>query len=426
MIVDDSAVVRGLISRWLEHEPDMVLAGLAIDGAKGVEKVKEIQPDVLILDIEMPNMGGLEALPKLLAAKPGLKVLMASTLTTRGANVTLRALELGAADFIPKPDSTRIGGADGFRTELLTKIRALCGRTRAWPLQTPETPAAQNLPGSQAAQNLPGSQAAQNLPGPHAAQNLNVSPTMGHSKPSPSGTSYASSPAQRPTSAPQASPLAAPNILRPIAPVPAPVIPLRPRAGPKRIDVLLVGASTGGPPALRNFLLGLGNEWKIPVLIVQHMPATFTTILAEHLDKALPQKVQEAKDGMLIESRNIYIAPGDFHMTIKNDPICKQIKLDQGPQVNWCRPAVDPLFKSAADIYGNHALAVVLTGMGHDGRDGAAALQGVNGTVMVQDEASSVVWGMPGAVAEAGYAEYIKPIDGLAQACKAFARGERP
>ena len=141
MIVDDSAVVRGLISRWLEHEPDMVLAGLAIDGAKGVEKVKEIQPDVLILDIEMPNMGGLEALPKLLAAKPGLKVLMASTLTTRGANVTLRALELGAADYIPKPDSTRIGGADGFRTELLTKIRALCGRTRSWPAPAAPAPA---------------------------------------------------------------------------------------------------------------------------------------------------------------------------------------------------------------------------------------------------------------------------------------------
>ncbi|EGF91401.1 cheB methylesterase family protein [Asticcacaulis biprosthecium C19] len=391
MIVDDSAVVRGLISRWLEHEPDMVLAGLAIDGAKGVEKVKEIQPDVLILDIEMPNMGGLEALPKLLAAKPGLKVLMASTLTTRGANVTIRALELGAADYIPKPDSTRIGGADGFRTELLTKIRALCGRTRAWPSQPSETP---------------------------AAQNLNSPSSMGHSH-----TSFSPAPSLRPASPGQH----APNILRPITPVAAPVVPLRPRStGPKRIDCLVVGASTGGPPALRNFLLGLGNDWKIPVLIVQHMPATFTTILAEHLDKALPQKVQEAKDGMLIESRNVYIAPGDFHMTIKNDPIVKQLKLDQGPQVNWCRPAVDPLFKSAADAYGNHALAVVLTGMGHDGRDGAASLQAVNGTVMVQDEASSVVWGMPGAVAEAGYAEYIKTIDGLAQACKAFARGERP
>lgn len=390
MIVDDSAVVRGLISRWLEHEPDMVLAGLAIDGAKGVEKVKEVQPDVLILDIEMPNMGGLEALPKLLAAKPGLKVLMASTLTTRGASVTIRALELGAADYIPKPDSTRIGGADGFRTELLTKIRALCGRTRAWPsapsLTSGSTPAA---------------------PAPSAtAHNLNATPSMGHS---------------HTAAQPQ------PSILRPAAPLhTAPVVQLRPRSGPKRIDVLVVGASTGGPPALRNFLLGLGPDWKLPVLIVQHMPATFTAILAEHLDKALPQKVQEAKDGMLIESRNVYIAPGDWHMTIKNDPICKQIKLDQGPQVNWCRPAVDPLFKSAADAYGNHALGVVLTGMGHDGRDGAQALVNVGASVMAQDEASSVVWGMPGAVAEAGLAEIIKPIEGLFAACKAFARGERP
>lgn len=378
MIVDDSAVVRGLISRWLEHEPDMVLAGLAIDGAKGVEKVKEIQPDVLILDIEMPNMGGLEALPKLLAAKPGLKVLMASTLTTRGANVTIRALELGAADYIPKPDSTRIGGADGFRTELLTKIRALCGRTRSWP-----TP--------------PSAGAAAPAPAPTA---------HGHTTPAPSAPAFRAAP----------------------KPVIVPITPtLRPRGtGPKRIDCLVVGASTGGPPALRNFLLGLGPDWKLPILIVQHMPATFTTILAEHLDKALPQKVQEAKDGMLIESRNIYIAPGDWHMTIKNDPICKQIRLDQGPQVNWCRPAVDPLFRSAAEVYGNHALGVVLTGMGHDGRDGAAAMVAVNGSVMVQDEATSVVWGMPGAVAEAGLAEIIKPIEGLSAACKAFARGERP
>ncbi|MDI7775419.1 chemotaxis response regulator protein-glutamate methylesterase [Asticcacaulis sp. EMRT-3] len=379
MIVDDSAVVRGLISRWLEQEPDMVLAGLAIDGAKGVEKVREIQPDVLILDIEMPNMGGLEALPKLLAAKPGLKVLMASTLTTRGANVTLRALELGAADYIPKPDSSRIGGADGFRSELLTKIRALCGRTRSWPLP----------PGAGTVERAP-----------------QVEKPAALERPSPAPAGF--TPAPRP-------------IITPAAPV------LRARSGgPKRIDALVVGASTGGPPALRAFLLGLGPDWKLPVLIVQHMPATFTAILAEHLDKALPQRVVEAKDGMNIESRTIYIAPGDFHMTIKGPLGLPTLKLDQGPQVNWCRPAVDPLFRSAAEVYGNHALGVVLTGMGHDGRDGAQALVNVNGSVLVQDEASSVVWGMPGAVAEAGLAELIKPIPGLSAACKTFARGERP
>ncbi|HWU50976.1 MAG TPA: chemotaxis response regulator protein-glutamate methylesterase [Asticcacaulis sp.] len=378
MIVDDSAVVRGLISRWLEQEPDMVLAGLAIDGAKGVEKVREIQPDVLILDIEMPNMGGLEALPKLLAAKPGLKVLMASTLTTRGANVTIRALELGAADYIPKPDSTRIGGADGFRTELLTKIRALCGRTRQWP-----TP-----PGA-------------------------VSPAHAPERPAT---------LERPAHAPSAFTPAPRPVVTPAAPV-----VLRPRSvGPKRIDALFVGASTGGPPALRNFLMGLGPDWKLPILIVQHMPATFTAILAEHLDKALPQRVLEAKDGMNIESRTVYIAPGDWHMTVKGPLGLPTIKLDQGPQVNWCRPAVDPLFRSAAEIYGHHALGVVLTGMGHDGRDGARALVDVNASVLAQDEATSVVWGMPGAVAEAGLAELIKPIPALSAACQAFARGERP
>jgi two-component system chemotaxis response regulator CheB len=385
MIVDDSAVVRGLVTRWIEQESDMVLAGSATDGAKAVEKVKDIQPDVLILDIEMPNMGGLEALPKLIAAKPGLKVLMASTLTTRGASVTIRALELGAADYVPKPDSSRIGGADGFRTELLTKIRALCGRTRLWPVPPNSGP-------------------------PSAAPDTKSEPTR------PSSLAPSSTPAPAPRAA-NITPLKTGHVAAPL---------LRPRTGPKRIDLLVVGSSTGGPPALRNFLLALGPDWKIPVLIVQHMPATFTTILAEHLDKALPMTVREAKDGMLIESRNVYIAPGDWHMTIKNDPIVKQIKLDQSPQVNWCRPAVDPLFRSAAEVYSHHALGVVLTGMGHDGRDGAQALVNVGATVMAQDEASSVVWGMPGAVAEAGLAELIKPIEGLAQACKTFARGERP
>ena len=404
MIVDDSAVVRGLISRWLEQEPDMVLAGLAIDGAKGIEKVREIQPDVLILDIEMPNMGGLEALPKLLAAKPGLKVLMASTLTTRGANVTLRALELGAADFIPKPDSTRIGGADGFRTELLTKIRALCGRTRSWPVP-PSAGQNQISPPSAGQPSAGGAPAPYHAPTPHTPY---------------TPTAHGHSPSPAPSSVPSYTPAPRPVVV-PITPT------LRPRGtGPKRIDALFIGASTGGPPALRAFLLGLGPDWKLPIFVVQHMPATFTTILAEHLDKALPMKVLEAKDGMPVESRHVYIAPGDFHMTVKGPLGLPTIKLDQGPQVNWCRPAVDPLFQSAASLYGNHALAVVLTGMGHDGRDGASALVAANASVMVQDEPTSVVWGMPGAIAEAGLAEIIKPIEGLSLACKAFARGERP
>ncbi|MFT3997000.1 MAG: chemotaxis response regulator protein-glutamate methylesterase [Asticcacaulis sp.] len=383
MIVDDSAVVRGLVTRWIEAESDMVLVGSATDGAKGIEKLKDLQPDVLILDIEMPNMNGLEALPKMLASRPGLKILMASTLTTRGASVTIRALELGAADYVPKPDSARIGGADGFKNELLTKVRALCGRTRAWP----------------------NAAAAGAAPAPSAPVNLNT-PTPGIITPI-----RPLDKAPAPTHTPPVGHTAAAPRVRPM--------------GPRRCDILLVGASTGGPPALRTFLAGLGPDWRIPILIVQHMPATFTAILAEHLDKALPQTVVEAQDGMSLKGSHIYIAPGDFHMTLKGTPGQPSIRLDQSAPVNWCRPAVDPLFKSGAELYGKNVVAVVLTGMGHDGRDGARALVDVNATVMVQDEKSSVVWGMPGAVAEAGLAELIKPIDGLSQACKAIAKGEK-
>ncbi|WP_140984077.1 protein-glutamate methylesterase/protein-glutamine glutaminase [Asticcacaulis tiandongensis] len=374
MIVDDSAVVRGLVTRWVEHEDDMVLAGSATDGAKGIEKVRELQPDVLILDIEMPNMGGLEALPKLIAAKPGLKVLMASTLSTRGATVTLRALELGAADYIPKPESTRIGGAEGFRVELLTKIRALCGRTRLWP-----------IPPQSQAQSSPTTPTSLRAPTPHAP--VAVAP--------------------------------------PVTPKPVVLAPRIRHVGPRRVEALVIGASTGGPPALRSFLMGLGPDWRLPIFIVQHMPAAFTTILAEHLDKALDLKVLEATDGMTVQPRHVYIAPGDFHMRLKGSSVAPVIKLDQGPQINWCRPAVDPLFTSAVDVYGKNLIAVVLTGMGHDGRDGAKVLSDAGATIMAQDEATSVVWGMPGAVAEAGLAELIKPVAGLSAACKAFARGEK-
>jgi two-component system chemotaxis response regulator CheB len=346
MIIDDSAIVRGLITRWLTPESDIQLVGTATDGQQGVQKVAEYGPDLVILDIEMPNMSGLEALPKLLAAKPGLKIIMASTLTQRGASVTIRALELGAADYIPKPESSRLGSADAFRGELLTKIRALCGRRTLASMAAPA---------------------------------------------------------------------------RPVMARPAPI-----RIGmAKKMEALFVGASTGGPPALRLFLTGLGQDWKLPIIIVQHMPATFTAILAEHLDKALPMKVMEAKDGMNVMPNHVYIAPGDYHLTVKGVMANATLRLDQSAPVNWCRPAVDPLFKSAADVYGGHALGVVLTGMGFDGRDGAAALRNAGANVFVQDETSSVVWGMPGAVAEAGLADLIKPVNGLSEACRAHARGER-
>ena len=353
MIVDDSAVVRGLVSRWVQAAaPDMEIACIAVDGAQAIKRAAETDADVCVLDIEMPVMSGLEALPQLLALRPHMKVIMASTLTTRGADVTLRALDLGAADYIPKPESAQLGGAESFRRELIEKVRYL-GHSAARRRRLAATPAS-----------------------------------------------------------------AAPVPVRPAA------LQTPPRTGvAQRPEVLVIGASTGGPPALRSFLGGLGAGWTLPIVIVQHMPRTFTTILAEHLSRALGRTVTEAVDGETLKPGGVHVAPGDHHVTIRKLGGRIALALNQDPPENWCRPAVDPLFRSAAEVFGARTLAVVLTGMGHDGRDGAKAIVAQGGTVIVQDEASSVVWGMPGAVAGAGLAALAAPVEGLTAAVQTLARG---
>ena len=354
MVIDDSAVVRGLLTRWMAAEGDFELAGSAADGAQAVAKIADMNPDVVVLDIEMPVMGGLEALPKLLAAKPGVKIIMASTLSTRGAAVTLQALHLGAADYIGKPDSSRLGGADAYRLELLDKLRGL---------------------GARAAGRL----AAR---APAARGGATTGRSAGGLRPFP-------------------------TVL-------------------KRPELLAVGASTGGPQALREFFTALDGAWTAPVVVVQHMPPTFTTLLAEHLGKVSSLESVEAEHGMPLLPGRIHLAPGDHHMTVRREGAGLVLALDQTAPVNFCRPAVDPLFRSAAQALGDTVLGVMLTGMGHDGREGSRAVVEAGGVVLAQDEASSVVWGMPGAVAEAGLASLLSSAPGLAKAVRALGRGERP
>ena len=354
MIVDDSAVVRGLVSMWVRAAaPEMEVATVAVDGAQAVKLVAGSDADVCVLDIEMPNMSGLEALPQLLAARPHMKVIMASTLTTRGADITLRALDLGAADYIPKPESAQLGGAEAFRRELVEKIRYL---------------------------------------GQSAARRRRLS-----------AAASAPAPARPPISSAPSAP-------------PRGVVAMRP-------EVLVIGSSTGGPPALRSLLSGLGQSWTMPVVITQHMPKTFTTILAEHLTRSVGRPVTEAVNGEPLQAGGIYVAPGDHHLMLRRSGGRPVLALTQDPPENWCRPAVDPLFRSAAEVFGAKVLAMVLTGMGHDGRDGAKAIVAKGGAVIVQDEASSVVWGMPGAVAGAGLASLTAPIEDLVAAAKSLARG---
>lgn len=349
MVVDDAVVVRGLVSRWVAEQPGLAVVASLRTGRQAVDQLERADPDVVVLDIDMPELDGISALPLLLAKKRDLVVIMASTLTRRNAEISLKALALGAADYVPKPDSNRgITTSTAFRRELIEKIVELGGRRRRRRGEAWGRPAALPRPGL---------------------------------RPVPAG-------------------------LQPIALRPFSVVPPR---------VLLVGASTGGPQALRGLVSQLATVCdRVPVLITQHMPPTFTTIMAEHLARAGGRPAHEPHDGEPIRPGTIYLAPGGRHMQVARRDRLPVVALDDGPLVNFCRPAVDPLFASGAQVWGGAVLALVLTGMGVDGARGADAIVAAGGSIVAQDEATSVVWGMPGAVARAGLCSAVLPLDRIA------------
>jgi two-component system chemotaxis response regulator CheB len=368
MIVDDAVVVRGLVSRWVEEEGFQVVASLRT-GRDAVNQIERANPDVVVLDVEMPELDGISALPLLLEKKRDLVVIMASTVTRRNAEISLRALALGAADYVPKPETNRgVTTSLEFRRELIEKIRHLGGRRRGHALPAARAPAG-----------------------------VPVSPV-------------------RPVGA---------AVERALAGHPALPIKLRPFSliMPR---VLLIGSSTGGPQALNAIVSRIGPVVDcVPVLITQHMPPMFTTILAEHLARSAERPAREAAGGETIHPGTIYVAPGGRHMRVAQHNGVAAIALDDGPLVNFCRPAVDPLFASAAQVYGCAALAVVLTGMGTDGTHGAGDIAAAGGSVIAQDEATSVVWGMPGSAAHAGVCSAVLPLDEIAPKLLRVFAGER-
>ena len=367
MVVDDSVVIRGMISRWLACEPDMVVAASLRTGLDAVNQVERVNPDVAVLDIEMPDLDGISALPLLLAKKRNLIIIMASTLTRRNAEISFKALSLGASDYIPKPESTREpAAAETFRHDLVQKIRHLGAKVRR---ATPASP-------------------------------------VRHLAPVPDRA-----PEPRPR-APQA-PLAVPQLV------------LRSFSA-QNPRVLLIGSSTGGPQALMNLVGDIGAVIdRFPVLITQHMPPTFTTILAEHLARASHRPAREAIDGEVVKAGQIYLAPGGRHMRVERHGTEAVIALDDGPAVNFCKPAVDPMFISAINVWQGAILAVVLTGMGSDGMRGGKDVVAAGGSVIAQDEASSVVWGMPGAAANAGICAAVLPLGQIAPKLVRLFSGDR-
>jgi two-component system chemotaxis response regulator CheB len=367
MIVDDSVVVRGHIRHWIGAEQGMELVASLRDGRDAVEQVLAADPDVVVLDIEMPGLDGVSALPLLLAKVPDLAVIIASALTPHNAEITMKALSLGALDCIAKPDTGAFDGVAVFRRELMEKVREL-GTAR------------KKRRGQDAAPSGAISRPAQ-------ASNVSLirpAPSAGHSA------------AQ----------------LRPF-----------PRVMPK---ILVIGASTGGPQALTEIMSGLTSvSERAPILITQHMPEMFTAILAEHLTRSSGRPVHEAVDGEPIRAGQVYLAPGGRHMLTERRDGTAVIVLDDGPAIHHCKPAVDPLFSSASQVWGAWVLGVILTGMGSDGASGAADIVTAGGSVIAQDEASSVVWGMPAAAVDAGVCSAILDIRAIAPKVTQLFAGDR-
>lgn len=364
MVVDDSAVVRGLITRMLEEDPGVLVVASVSNGQMAISALERHAVEVAVLDIEMPVMDGLTALPKLLQIDPDLKVIMASTLTLRNADISLKALEAGAADYIAKPSSSRdiAGGAGDFRRDLVGKVKALGNNRRSHPRRG----------GSMARPGTP------------------VAP-----RPAP------------PPVAPRPTPGS--SLLKPTGP-----LTLRPGT-PEVPEVLAIGSSTGGPQALFALLGAMrGGSVRQPILITQHMPATFTTILAEHIHRISGWDAAEGKDGEVVRGGRVYVAPGDFHMVVEMRGADKVIRLNKNPPENFCRPSVDPMLRSIAQAWGKRVLVTILTGMGSDGLKGGQAVIAAGGSVIAQDEPTSVVWGMPGAVAQAGICSAVLPLPDIA------------
>jgi two-component system chemotaxis response regulator CheB len=345
MLCDDSAVIRGAIARILEADPGVRVVARAGNGQAAIEELRRTPVDVLVLDIEMPVMDGMTALPRLLKADPGLKIVMASTLTTRGADIALRALGLGAADYVSKPSSIGSVKDELFGKELLAKVKGLA-RLRWRAAQPQRTAGATTAPALRAAA------------------------------------------------------VRAPRLLA-------------------------IGSSTGGPQALFTLVQGLGRLVNVPVVLTQHMPATFTPILADHITKLGALPCAEAKDGEDLKPGRIYLAPGDRHLLIEGTAAMMRTRLSNDPPENFCRPSVDPMLRSSSATCEGRVLVAMLTGMGHDGLAGTRRVIESGGTAVAQDETTSVVWGMPGAIAQAGLCHAVLPLPRMAPTLLELLRGSR-
>ncbi len=359
MLVEDSAVIRGLMSKILESADDIEIVASCQNGQAALNLLSSAKPDIITLDIEMPVMDGLTAIPLILQADPKARIIMCSTLTTSNAATTLKAMSLGAIDCIAKPTAThQLYSQDDFKTALLSKVRLITADIDRAVVCAPAAPAtAVRTPAPVAKSPLH----------PHLPKTITLRPA---------NEGWSGKPA-----------------------------------------IIAIGSSTGGPNALFKVLKECAG-FDIPIVITQHMPPTFTRILAEHIQQQTGIPAFEASEGMVVEAGKIYVAQGGLHMELRQDGDKKTLHLHDGPMENFCRPAVDPMLRSLIPIYGQKILTVILTGMGQDGMRGSQEIVKAGGRVIAQDEASSVVWGMPGAVSLAGLCSAVLPLNDIGAAVR--------
>jgi two-component system, chemotaxis family, protein-glutamate methylesterase/glutaminase len=429
LVVDDSVVIRKLLTTTLGDVPGLEVVATAATGKIALAKIAQCNPDIVILDVEMPEMDGIETLKRIRKTAAQLPVIMFSTRTERGAVATIEALTSGASDYVAKPSNVGnvVTAMTRVREELVPKIVALTSR-RAAAASAPAAATTASSQASLASVPAPAAATAPTTPIPAFAQRprpASQSPVPIAQRPRPASQSpvpiaqrprpASQSPvpiAQRPRPASQSPTVARTTALMPV--LSEGPIRLHRAVGPRpRVEIVAIGASTGGPNALAVMLGQLPAEFPVPIVVVQHMLAAFTRHFAERLASQCKIKIVEATAGDLLVPGCAYIARGDHHLLVERRGGRAGLMMNQDPLENFCRPAVDVLFRSVARSYGAGALAVVLTGMGHDGLGGCGAIRDAGGDVIVQDEDSSVVWGMPGFIARAGLASQIVALDQL-------------
>lgn len=390
LLTDDSGTVRRLVRKLLEREPDIRVVGEAEHGRSAVDLVRQAaasgQPiEIVLLDVEMPVMDGIAALERLAGVRPPPQVIMLSAHTRRGAVVTVKALARGASDYVCKPAARSDRNLDAFRKELLDKIRS-CGaalRSRGQPASAAEAAALRGAAASVARRTEPPTTRDRTVPAPG---------------PSPSRPRVLAAKVPPAAASPGRSPLA----------TPLPRFAATSRGHP---TALAIGSSTGGPQAVMRVLRDLGGQKALPVFLTQHMPPAFTAAFAAQIAQELDLPCSEARHGEPVQPGHVYVAPGDFHLTVEGRPEQASIALSKAPPEHFCRPAVDPMLRSLAAVYRGGLVAVILTGMGSDGAEGCREVVAAGGRIFVQDRETSVVWGMPGAVVAAGLPVTVLPLE---------------